>query len=83
MVFDGAERADLAGLSRVGFEVRFAGRSGPDAADDVIVALVEDRHAYEAVLAVVTSDAGLVARLPPGVVVVGAGRFLRRLDGDL
>ena len=64
--------------------VTFAERRGRDAADDRIVAIVGDRFADTADLTVVTSDRGLVARLPPGVTVEGAGRFRTRLglDGD-
>jgi predicted RNA-binding protein with PIN domain len=78
VVFDGPAVAELEGRSRDGLTIRCAGSSAPDAADDVIVALVEELFADPA-LTVVTSDAGLVRRLPPGVGVEGAGRFLRRL----
>lgn len=76
VVFDGRRPADWPVADREGFEVRFAGRSDPDAADDVIVALVEERYAEEPDLVVVTSDRGLRRRLPPGVQTRGAGRFL-------
>jgi predicted RNA-binding protein with PIN domain len=76
VVFDGkprpipAERAD----------VRFAGRRGPNAADDDIAALVA-ADADPASLVVVTSDATLVDRVAAvGGSAVGAGEFRRRLD---
>lgn len=86
LVFDGGEQPELTTLAneRNGeFEVVFAGpagHSGRDAADHLIVELVEASCAEEADLTVVTSDAGLVGRLPPGVTIVGAGRFRRQLD---
>jgi hypothetical protein len=62
-------------------EVRFATRSGPNAADDDIAALVAaDPDA--AALRVVTSDADLERRVREhGAEVEGAGAFRRRLDG--
>ena len=61
-------------------DVRFATRRGRDAADDDIVALVE-RDGDPCSLSVVTSDAGLAARVRGlGASVVGAGEFRRRLD---
>ncbi|MCU0272441.1 MAG: NYN domain-containing protein [Acidimicrobiales bacterium] len=78
VVFDGPEVDELTDRSRPGFSVRCSGSRAPDAADDVIVGLVDALY-VDPDLGVVTSDAGLVARLPPGVHVEGAGRFLRRL----
>ena len=62
-------------------DVRFATRSGPNAADDDIAALVAaDPDA--AALRVVTSDAELGRRVREhGAEVEGAGAFRRRLDG--
>lgn len=54
-------------------EVRFASRSGRDAADDDIARIA----AGDPGLTVVTSDAGLAARV--GNEVVGAGAFRARL----
>jgi predicted RNA-binding protein with PIN domain len=73
VVFDGRAPERLEAPPRV--DVRFAGRGGPDAADDVIAALVaEDRD--PASLRVVTSDAGLAARVRAhGASVAGAGGF--------
>jgi hypothetical protein len=44
------------------------------------VELVEERFGEEPALTVVTSDRGLVGRLPPGVTVEGAGAFRRRFS---
>lgn len=65
--------------------VESARRSGRDAADDRIVELVDatgdDRDpATEAAITVVTSDRGLIRRLPPNVRIIGAGHFLDVLD---
>jgi len=62
-------------------DVRFASRRGPNAADDDIVALVQD-DADPGGLSVVSSDADLARRVrAAGATVVGAGEFRRRLDG--
>lgn len=79
LVFDGRPEPRLAELAGGDLEVDFARRLGRDAADDRIVELVEERFADEPALTVVTSDRGLVARLPPGVEVEGAGRYRSRL----
>ena len=58
----------------------FARRSGADAADDDVAALVA-RHPDPGSLTVVTSDAALAARVrDAGGEVIGAGAFLRLLD---
>jgi len=76
VVFDGKPFE----LSGERIEVRFASRSGPNAADDDIAALVED-DAEPAELSVVSSDADLARRAADaGAAVVGAGEFRRRLD---
>jgi predicted RNA-binding protein with PIN domain len=77
VVFDGRPH-DAGGGLRVA--VRFASRSGPDAADDDIAALVAG-HPEPEDLTVVTSDARLGARVrASGAGVVGAGAFLRALE---
>ena len=77
VVFDGRAR-DAGGGRRVA--VHFARRSGRDAADDDIAALVE-RHPEPGTLIVVTSDAALAARVSAaGASVSGAGTLLRELD---
>jgi len=78
VIFDGRAH-DAGGGSRVA--VRFARRSGRDAADDDVAALVA-RHPEPASLRVVTSDGALAERVrSSGGEVVGAGVFLRQLDG--
>ena len=62
-------------------QVRFASRSGRDAADDDIARMVEE-DADPATLTVVTSDSTLAERVRAGgASVEGAGGFRRRLDG--
>ena len=80
LVFDGhrPENADV--QDREGLTIRWAESSDRDAADHVIVALVEDLYAETPDLTVVTSDRGLRERLPPGVRIEGAGSFNRRLE---
>jgi predicted RNA-binding protein with PIN domain len=77
VIFDGRPH-DAGGGLRVA--VRFARRSGRDAADDDVAALVA-RHPDPGSLTVVTSDAALAARVrDAGGEVMGAGEFLRALD---
>ena len=77
VIFDGRAH-DAGGGERVA--VTFARRSGRDAADDDVTALVA-RHPDSGSLTVVTSDAGLADRVrASGGEVVGAGAFLRLLD---
>lgn len=77
LFFDGAPVPILAAWPEsAAFQVVFASRSGPDAADDDIVAWAS-RLPGE--VRVVSSDRGLRARLPEAVAVEGAGGFLRRL----
>lgn len=78
-VFDGRPEQRISELAGGNLRVDFARRPGRDAADDRIVEVVEDVYAEEPDLVVVTSDRGLVDRLPPGVGVEGAGRFRTRL----
>lgn len=79
-VYDGAPQAALVELGGGPLTVDFARRSGRDAADDRIVQIVEERYPDEPEITVVTSDRGLIDRLPPGVEVVGSGRFRSRLS---
>ena len=77
VIFDGRAH-DAGGGLRVA--VRFARRSGRDAADDDVAALVS-RHPDPGSLTVATSDAALAARVRgAGAEVMGAGEFLRALD---
>jgi predicted RNA-binding protein with PIN domain len=81
VVFDGRPfDLDRPGRGRPAVEVRFASRPGTDAADDAIVALVEEAG-NPAELCVVTSDGELARRVQAlGASVQGAGAFRRRLD---
>ena len=79
LVFDGAPEPRLAAKSGGLLVVEFASRRGRDAADDRIVELVGAAFGGEPDLTVVTSDKGLIARLPPGVAIEGAGAFRSRL----
>jgi predicted RNA-binding protein with PIN domain len=79
VVFDGRPQPQMAELAGGNLIVDFARRAGRDAADDRIVELVEELYATEPELTTVTSDRDLVARLPPGVAVEGAGRFRTRI----
>jgi predicted RNA-binding protein with PIN domain len=77
VIFDGAAH-DAGGGIRVA--VRFASRSGRDAADDDLAALVA-QHPDPANLVVATSDAALAERVrAAGAQALGAGAFLRELD---
>ncbi len=78
VVADGRPVAGLSAGTRGQVELRYAGHSAPDAADDDIVALAHDAVA-DGALTVVTSDAGLAARLPDAVDVVGARSFRRSM----
>jgi predicted RNA-binding protein with PIN domain len=78
VIFDGRPH-DAGGGVRVA--VRFARRSGRDAADDDVAALVA-RHPEPENLIVVTSDGALADRVRAhGARVIGAGAFLDQLDG--
>jgi predicted RNA-binding protein with PIN domain len=79
LVFDGHPPTEFPVVDRDGLTVRWAESSARDAADDVIVALVEDLYAETADVTVATSDRGLRERLPPGVTLEGAGTFTHRL----
>ncbi|MFN8019432.1 MAG: NYN domain-containing protein [Acidimicrobiales bacterium] len=79
LVFDGAPVPAVAEAAGGDLEVAFAPRRGRDAADDLIVELVEAAYADEPAITVATSDKGLVSRLPPGVEAEGAGAFRRRI----
>jgi hypothetical protein len=79
LVFDGRPEPSVAAAGGGGLEVAFAARPGRDAADDRIVELVAAAYGDEPALTVVTSDRGLVDRLPPGVAIEGAGAFRARL----
>ena len=80
VVVDGRPVAGLQEGDSGGVAVRYAGRPGPDAADDRIVELVGS-DPDPADLLVVTSDRALRERVAAhGAQVLGSGTFLRRLD---
>jgi predicted RNA-binding protein with PIN domain len=77
VIFDGAPHAAGGGVH---VAVRFAQRSGPNAADDDVAALVA-RHPEPGSLVVATSDAALAERVSAsGARVMGAGAFLREVE---
>lgn len=82
VVYDGAPHERLRVLAGGNLQVEFASRRGRDAADDRVVEIVEDAlvDIVPSEVTVVTSDRGLIDRLAPGVVTLGAGRFRRRLS---
>jgi predicted RNA-binding protein with PIN domain len=79
LVFDGRPRSRLADVGGGNLTIAFATRLGRDAADDRIVELVGELADADSAVTVVSSDRGLVARLPVGVAVEGAGRFRERI----
>lgn len=79
VIADGRPVADLPAGTRGRVELRYAGHSAPDAADDEIVALVGTLDPDDGAARVVTSDRGLIRRLPGWVEVEGAATFRRRL----
>jgi predicted RNA-binding protein with PIN domain len=74
LVFDGRGPTPVPEGSTV--VVRHAALEGEATADDLLARLAGEAAGR---LTVVTSDRGLVARLPAGTPVEGAGGFLRRL----
>lgn len=82
VVFDGVPVPAAAAAAGGNLSVRFAPRRGRDAADDVIVAAVEEAYATDPEVVVVTADRGLMARLPPGVAVERPRAFLQRLASE-
>ena len=87
VVFDRPVSEAAEQLAGGNLTVEFAPRSGRDAADHHIVALVDTAVADSADadaatdLIVVTADRGLIDRLPAGVSTLGPGRFRTRLTG--
>jgi predicted RNA-binding protein with PIN domain len=76
LVFDGKPNDGVRQQAGGNLRVEFAPRNVRNAADDRIVELVDGLF-VEPDLTVVTSDKGLVARLPPGVLLMGAGSYGR------
>lgn len=79
IVADGRPVSGLPAGTRKRTELRYAGHSAPDAADDVIVALAHELVDDDEPFTIVTSDRGLIARLPTGVPVEGARSFRTRV----
>ena len=75
VVADGRSVAGVPAGTSGTVEVRYAGHSAPDAADDLIAAIVADEDPDDGPITVVTSDQGLRARLPDHVRVQGARQF--------
>ena len=79
VIADGLPVPGLAPGTRGRVELRYAGHSARDAADDEIVALARSLDLDDGPVVVVTSDRGLIERLPDCVAVEGARAFRRRL----
>jgi predicted RNA-binding protein with PIN domain len=82
VIADGRPVAGLHAGTRGQVELRYAGHSSRDAADDDIVALAHELAEGgedDDPIVVVTSDRGLVARLPAAATVEGARTFRRRV----
>jgi predicted RNA-binding protein with PIN domain len=75
IVADGHPVAGVPAGTTGNVEVRYAGHSAPDAADDLIVEIVEGEDPTDGPVTVVTSDRGLRERLPTHVEVQGAQAF--------
>jgi predicted RNA-binding protein with PIN domain len=79
IVADGHPVVDVPAGTRGDIELRYAGRSDRDAADDDIVALLADLDDDEPVT-VVTSDRGLIDRVRTlGAAIEGARSFRERV----
>ncbi len=79
LVFDCRPTGEISVAAGGNLAVEFAHRVKKDGADDRIVEIVEDLFAQSAnspEIITVTSDKGLINRLPPGVQVVSSGRFI-------
>lgn len=79
VIFDGHDDPELTARSRPGLTITFSGGTGRDSADDAIASVAEDAE-DPGRLTVVSSDRGLVDRLPEEVEQLGAGGFRRLLD---
>lgn len=79
VVFDGPLAPETAALGGGHLRIEGSRRRGRDAADHDLVELARS-HPDPASVVVVSSDRGLIERLPSGVTVEGAGTFRARLD---
>jgi predicted RNA-binding protein with PIN domain len=80
LVFDAPVDGATLELAGGNLTIEVAKRRGRNAADDRIVELVAAVQRGDESVLVVTSDNGLRRRLEGGASVLGAGRFLERLD---
>ena len=78
VVADGRPIEGLAAGTHGDVEIRYAGHCAPNAADDLIVEIVR-AEADGGPITVVTSDRGLIERLPAGTAVEGARAFRDRV----
>lgn len=79
VVADGRALEGLPAGTTGDVELRYAGHSRPNAADDLIVDIVAAEDPADGPVTVVTSDRGLRARLPEYVEVMGARTFRRQV----
>ncbi len=79
VVADGRAPEGLPAGTTGDVELRYAGHSRPNAADDLIVDIVTAEDPADGPVTVVTSDRGLRARLPDHVEVMGARTFRRHV----
>lgn len=77
VVADGRPLEGQPAGTRGDVELRYAGHTNPDAADDVIVDIATADT--DGPTTVVTSDRGLIERLPAGVTIEGARAFRDRV----
>ena len=75
IVADGRPIESLPAKTTGDVEVRYAGHSAPNAADDLIVDIVTGEDPTDGPITVITSDRGLRDRLPDHVEVRGARSF--------
>jgi len=79
VIADGHPIEGMPAGTRGDVELRYANRSTPDAADDLIVETVLAEESATETITVVTSDRGLLDRLPPHVRIEGSRSFRNRV----
>lgn len=80
IVADGRPVEGTPAGTRGDVELRYAGHSRPNAADDLIVEIVTAENPSGELITVVTSDRGLIDRLPGHVRIEGAKSFRDRVE---
>ena len=80
IVADGRPVDGVPAGTRGRVEVRYAGHSAPNAADDLIVEIAGAEDPSDGPVTVVTSDRGLIDRLPGHVRTEGAKSFRDRVE---